>query len=61
MKSFVDVSQLNPSYSYHNLLVPTSGSDVLSSISEFHYVDVGLKCARAYITDHAVILCSLDL
>jgi len=52
MKNLVDVSQLNPC---HNLLVPTSASDVLSSISEFHYVDVGLNCAGAYITDQAVI------
>jgi len=55
MKNFVDVSQPNPSHSSHNLLVPTSASDVLSSISEFHYVDVGLNCAGAYITDQAVI------
>ncbi|RLM61792.1 uncharacterized protein C2845_PM14G09120 [Panicum miliaceum] len=55
MKNFVDVSQPNPSHSSLNLLVPTSASDVLSSISEFHYVDVGLNCAGAYITDQAVI------
>jgi hypothetical protein len=45
MKNFVDVSQPNPSHSSLNLLVPTSASDVLSSISEFHYVDVGLNQA----------------
>ena len=55
MKSFVDVSQLNPSYSYHNLLVPTSASDALSSISKFHYVDDGLNYARVYITNLAAI------
>ena len=55
MKNSVDVSRPNPSHLTQNLLVPTSSSDVLSSISEFHYVDVGLNCAGAYITDHAVI------
>uniref|UniRef100_A0ACD5ZH57 Uncharacterized protein n=1 Tax=Avena sativa TaxID=4498 RepID=A0ACD5ZH57_AVESA len=54
-KSSVDVSQLSTAPSTHNLLVPTTASEVLSSISEFHYVDVGLNCAGAYITDHAVI------
>uniref|UniRef100_A0A0A9CWG1 Uncharacterized protein n=1 Tax=Arundo donax TaxID=35708 RepID=A0A0A9CWG1_ARUDO len=55
MKTSIDVSRPNPSHVTHGLLVPTSTSDVLSSISEFHYVDVGLNCAGAYITDHAVI------
>ncbi|XP_062222575.1 uncharacterized protein LOC133921630 isoform X2 [Phragmites australis] len=55
MKSSVDVSRPDPSHVTHSLLVPTSTSDVLSSISEFHYVDVGLNCAGAYITDHTVI------
>lgn len=39
----------------HNMLVPAIASGVLSSISKFHYVDFGLNCAGAYITDHAVI------
>ncbi|KAK8462749.1 hypothetical protein SEVIR_1G261800v4 [Setaria viridis] len=55
MKNLFDVSQPYPSHSSHNLLVPTSISDVLPSVSEFHYVDVGLNCAGAYITDQAVI------
>jgi hypothetical protein len=55
MKNLVDASRLNPSHSSHNLPVPTSISDVLSSVSEFHYVDVGLNCAGAYIIDQAVI------
>ncbi|KAL6634856.1 hypothetical protein ACP70R_027527 [Stipagrostis hirtigluma subsp. patula] len=55
MKNSLDVSQPNTSRLAHNLVVPTSTSDVLSSISEFRYVDVGLNCAGAYITDHAVI------
>ncbi|OQU85723.1 hypothetical protein SORBI_3004G297000 [Sorghum bicolor] len=55
MKNTVDISRPNPSHLTENLLVPTSNSDVLSSISEFHYVDVGLNCAGAYITEHAVI------
>ncbi|KAL5207087.1 hypothetical protein ABZP36_031522 [Zizania latifolia] len=54
-KKSVDVSQPTRTLLTHNLLVPASASDVLSSISEFHYVDVGLNCAGAYITDHAVI------
>ena len=52
MKNLVDVSQLNPC---HNLLVPTSASDALSSISKFHYVDDGLNYARVYITNLAAI------
>lgn len=55
MKNSVDVSRQNPSHLTQNLLVPTSTIDVLSSISEVHYVDVGLNCAGAYITDHEVI------
>jgi hypothetical protein len=39
----------------HNILVPPSATDVLSSISEYHYVDVGLNCAGAYITDREII------
>ncbi|XP_062219812.1 uncharacterized protein LOC133919442 [Phragmites australis] len=57
MKNSVDVSRPNPYDLTHNLPVPTSTGDVLSSgknIFEFHYVDVGLNCAGAYITDHAV-------
>ncbi|CAN6245375.1 unnamed protein product [Urochloa humidicola] len=55
MKNLVDVSRSNPTQSTHDLLVPASTSDMLASISEFHYVDVGLNCAGAYITDRAVI------
>ncbi|VAI47648.1 uncharacterized protein LOC119317319 isoform X1 [Triticum dicoccoides] len=54
-KSSVDVSQRSPSLLTGDLLVPATASDVLSSISEFHYLDVGLNCAGAYTTDHAVI------
>jgi hypothetical protein len=54
-KGSVDVSHGGTALLNHNLLVPATASDVLSSISEFHYVDVGLNCAGAYITDHAVI------
>uniref|UniRef100_A0ACD5YX27 Uncharacterized protein n=2 Tax=Avena sativa TaxID=4498 RepID=A0ACD5YX27_AVESA len=55
VKGSVDVLQGGTAPLTHNLLVPATASDVLSSISEFHYVDVGLNCAGAYITDHAVI------
>uniref|UniRef100_A0A1D1Y7Z6 UPF0565 protein C2orf69 n=1 Tax=Anthurium amnicola TaxID=1678845 RepID=A0A1D1Y7Z6_9ARAE len=34
---------------------PTSENSFLHSISEFHYVDVGLNCAGAYLTDHVMI------
>lgn len=51
----VDVSQRNPALLVLNLLVPATASDVLSTISEFHYLDVGLNCAGAYITNLAVI------
>ncbi|KAK3154798.1 hypothetical protein QOZ80_2BG0195200 [Eleusine coracana subsp. coracana] len=45
-----------PSQSHlNNDLVPTSTTNVLSSISEYHYVDVGLNCAGAYITDGEII------
>ncbi|XP_047079827.1 uncharacterized protein LOC124690486 [Lolium rigidum] len=50
-KSSVDVLQRSTAH----LLVPATASDVLSSICEFHYVDVGLNCTGAYITDHDVI------
>ncbi|XP_042382428.1 uncharacterized protein LOC121975094 isoform X2 [Zingiber officinale] len=36
-------------------MYPISKEDLLLSISEFHYVDVGLNCAGAYLTDHSVI------
>ncbi|KAM0885042.1 hypothetical protein ACQ4PT_030597 [Festuca glaucescens] len=54
-KGSVDVSQGGTALLTHSLLVPATASDVLSSISEFHYVDVSLNCAGAYITDHDVI------
>ncbi|CAN6279408.1 unnamed protein product [Urochloa humidicola] len=55
LKNLVHVSRPNPTHSTYNVLVPTSTSDMLPSISEFHYVDVGLNCAGAYITNRAVI------
>ncbi|EMS65107.1 hypothetical protein TRIUR3_33734 [Triticum urartu] len=54
-KGSVDVSRRSPALLTGYLLVPATPSDVLSSISEFHYLDVGLNCAGAYTTDHAVI------
>ncbi|CAI0455713.1 unnamed protein product [Linum tenue] len=36
-------------------IIPESGEDLLSSITEVHYVDVGLNSAGAYVTDHGVI------
>jgi hypothetical protein len=51
----VDVPGPNPSHLTHNILVPLSATGVLSSISEYHYVDVGLSCVGAYITDHEII------
>lgn len=53
-KSSVDVSQRSPPLLTCDLF-PATASDVLSSISEFHYLDVGLNCAGAYTTDHATI------
>ncbi|TVU28976.1 hypothetical protein EJB05_20517, partial [Eragrostis curvula] len=55
MKNLVEFSRPSPSHLTHNPLVPTSSTDILSSISEYHYVDVGLNCAGAYITDHEII------
>ncbi|GJM86330.1 hypothetical protein PR202_ga02180 [Eleusine coracana subsp. coracana] len=47
---------IGPSQSHlNNDLVPISTTNVLSSISEYHYVDVGLNCAGAYITDGEII------
>ncbi|XP_015688871.1 uncharacterized protein LOC102705603 isoform X2 [Oryza brachyantha] len=54
-KISVDVSRSSPPVLTCNLLVPVSATEFLSSVSEFHYVDVGLNRAGAYITDHAVI------
>uniref|UniRef100_A0A0D9VJ18 Uncharacterized protein n=1 Tax=Leersia perrieri TaxID=77586 RepID=A0A0D9VJ18_9ORYZ len=53
-KTSVDDSR-SSSLLTRNLLVPVSASEFLSSMSEFHYVDVGLNRSGAYITDHAVI------
>lgn len=36
-------------------MYPISKEDLLLSISEFHYIDVGLNCAGAYLTDLSVI------
>ncbi|KAJ3680576.1 hypothetical protein LUZ60_016854 [Juncus effusus] len=45
---FVPVSHTS---SNQNYIFPVSYEDFLYSISEFHYIDVGLNCAGAYITD----------
>ncbi|KZV45081.1 hypothetical protein F511_29402 [Dorcoceras hygrometricum] len=37
------------------LVIPTSKESLLSSISEIHYVDVGLNSSGAYLTDKDVI------
>ncbi|GAV82454.1 UPF0565 domain-containing protein [Cephalotus follicularis] len=36
-------------------ILPTTKESLFSSISEIHYVDVGLNSSGAYITDHNVI------
>ncbi|KDP28821.1 hypothetical protein JCGZ_14592 [Jatropha curcas] len=36
-------------------IIPRSKESLLNSITEIHYVDVGLNSAGAYITDHNVI------
>ncbi|EEF50266.1 conserved hypothetical protein [Ricinus communis] len=36
-------------------IIPLSKESLLNSITEIHYVDVGLNSAGAYITDHNVI------
>lgn len=38
-----------------NFMFPTCSEGFLSSISEFHYIDVGLNCSGAYLTDKAII------
>ncbi|KAF3340411.1 hypothetical protein FCM35_KLT16182 [Carex littledalei] len=38
-----------------NFIFPTCSEGFLSSISEFHYIDVGLNCSGAYLTDKAII------
>lgn len=36
-------------------IIPSTIESLLNSISEVHYIDVGLNSAGAYITDHEVI------
>lgn len=36
-------------------IIPTSKESFINSISEFHYIDVGLNSSGAYITDHNVV------
>ncbi|XP_043697889.1 UPF0565 protein C2orf69 homolog isoform X3 [Telopea speciosissima] len=36
-------------------IIPRTKDSLLNSISEIHYVDVGLNTSGAYLTDHAVI------
>lgn len=36
-------------------IIPSTKESLLNSITEIHYVDVGLNSAGAYITDHKVI------
>ncbi|KAJ4953055.1 hypothetical protein NE237_029887 [Protea cynaroides] len=38
-----------------DVILPRTKDSLLNSISEIHYVDVGLNSTRAYLTDHAVI------
>lgn len=38
-----------------NNIFPSTKDGFLRSISEFHYVDVGLNCRGAYLTDHTPI------
>ncbi|MCL7052071.1 hypothetical protein MKW94_020729 [Papaver nudicaule] len=38
-----------------NQIIPNSKEKLLNSISEFHYVDVGLNSTGAYLTDSSVI------
>ncbi|KAJ0499580.1 hypothetical protein HanHA89_Chr13g0535601 [Helianthus annuus] len=38
-----------------NIIIPTSKESLLNSITEIHYVDVGLNSSGAYITDQDVI------
>ncbi|RZC74479.1 hypothetical protein C5167_049959 [Papaver somniferum] len=38
-----------------NHIIPNSKEELLNSISQFHYVDVGLNSAGAYLTDSLVI------
>ncbi|KAI7739256.1 hypothetical protein M8C21_031896 [Ambrosia artemisiifolia] len=46
----------NTVYSQHETnIIPTSKESLLNSISEIHYVDVGLNSSGAYITDQNVI------
>ncbi|KAJ4746512.1 hypothetical protein LUZ62_051066 [Rhynchospora pubera] len=35
-------------------MFPTSSEGFLNSISEFHYIDVGLNCSGAYLTDKSI-------
>ncbi|KAK9273878.1 hypothetical protein L1049_018690 [Liquidambar formosana] len=44
-----------PDFQEENQIIPSSKESLLNSISEIHYVDVGLNSAGAYLTDHDVI------
>ncbi|PWA52586.1 hypothetical protein CTI12_AA454020 [Artemisia annua] len=50
-------SEIKPSISSQdkNEIIPTSKESLLNSITEIHYVDVGLNCSGAYITDKDII------
>lgn len=43
------------SHEIQDCICPISKGSLFFSISEFHYVDVGLNCTGAYLTDHAAI------
>lgn len=52
--SHVKIENVGVCGDYH--IFPTSKESLLNSISDFHYVDVGLNTAGAYLTDDFVIM-----
>lgn len=53
--AFSDVKSTILSSQDDNDIIPTSKESLLNSITEIHYVDVGLNSSGAYITDKDVI------
>lgn len=55
--TMINIEKTSPQFSdeAHDKICPTSNDELLSSISEIHYVDVGLNSAGAYLTEKAVV------
>lgn len=50
-----EMSYLDTNSEEVGMIIPASNESFLNSISQVHYVDVGLNSPGAYITDHSVV------